>query len=222
MHTRRMAAVALTLAVCAAVSPALEGQQRNQALIHFGHVATGFDAAPGRHGLVVTAAREVNTAMLHANVAAGHPADLAAMQVNVRHVLHALDPSQQSQGPGLGFGVSRAADAVATHIELAAKAAGASETMRTRGANVATAARALKARAAAMAELGRRVLAAASAAEAAPLVQQLRTLALQLDTGADADNSGRIDLNEVEPGMNQLEAQVYAIFEGEKLPRVLW
>ena len=65
------------------------------------------------------------------------------------------------------------------------------------------------------------VLAAQTAAEAAPLVEQLRTMALQLDTGKDENGDGKRELNATEPGMNQLEAQVYSIFEGEKLPRIL-
>jgi hypothetical protein len=46
-------------------------------------------------------------------------------------------------------------------------------------------------------------------------------MALELDTGRDANGNGRIDLDATEPGMNQLEAQVYSILEGEKLPRIL-
>jgi hypothetical protein len=104
---------------------------------------------------------------------------------------------------------------------MAVKAPGASETIRKLGPNVAMAARAVAARAQAMADLARRVLAAQTAAEAAPLAEQLRTLALELDTGKDVNGSRRIDLDASEPGMNQLEAQLYSIFEGEKLPRVL-
>jgi hypothetical protein len=72
-----------------------------------------------------------------------------------------------------------------------------------------------------MADLGTRVLATQTAAQAAPLVGELRALALQLDLGRDANGNGQIEVNAIEPGMNQLEAQVYSIFEGDKLPRVL-
>lgn len=205
----------------AAMTSEVAGQQTGEALTHFSHVATGFGGAPGGRGLVVTTAIEVNTAMMYANFAAGNPTNLDAMKTNVRNVLHALVPEQGTKGPGLGFGVKRAADAVVTHIELAVKSPGASETLRKLGPNVAQAGRAVAARAQEMADLSGRVLAAQTAAQAAPLVEQLRTLALQLDTGKDVNGSGRIDLDVVEPGMNQLEAQVYSIFEGDKLPRVL-
>jgi hypothetical protein len=217
--TRSLAAV--LVAVLLSLSEDLAGQQMGEALTHFTHVATGFNGAPGGRGLVVTTAIEVNTAMLYANFAAGNPSNLDAMKTNVRNVLHALVPAQGASGPGLGFGVKRAAEAVVTHIELAVKSAGASETLRTLGPGVAQAGRAVAARAQEMADIGNRVLAAQTAAQAAPLVEELRALALQLDLGRDVNGNGQVDINGMEPGMNQLEAQVYAIFEGDKLPRVL-
>jgi hypothetical protein len=197
------------------------GQQTGEALTHFNHVAAGFTGAPGGRGLVVTTAIEVNTAMIYANFAAGNPTSLDAMKTNVRNVLHALAPEQGAKGPGLGFGVKRAAEAVVTHIELAVKSPGASEVLRKLGPAVAQAGRAVAARAQEMTDLGKRVLAAQTATQAAPLVEQLRSLALQLDLGRDANGNGQIEMNTVEPGMNQLEAQVYSIFEGDRLPRVL-
>ena len=199
----------------------LAGQQKGEALTHFNHVAAGFTGAPDGRGLVVTAAIEVNTAMMYANFAAGNATNLDAMKTNVRSVLHALVPEQGAKGPGLGFGAKRAAEAVVTHIELAVKSPGASETLRKFGPAVAQAGRAVAARAQEMADLGRQVLAAQTATQAAPLVEQLRALALQLDLGRDANGNGQIEVNAVEPGMNQLEAQVYSIFEGDRLPRVL-
>jgi hypothetical protein len=197
------------------------GQQTGEALTHFNHVATGFTGAPGGRGLVVTTAIEVNTAMMYANFAAGNPTNLDAMKANVRNVLHALVPEQGAKGPGLGFGAKRAAEAVVTHIELAVKSPGASETLRKLGPAVAQAGRAVAARAQEMTDLGKRVLAAQTPTQAAPLVEQLRALALQLDLGRDANGNGQIELNAVEAGMNQLEAQIYSIFEGDRLPRVL-
>jgi sugar lactone lactonase YvrE len=204
----------------AAATPA-SAPSSGQAMTHVGHVATGFDQAPGGRGLSVTAAMEVNAAMMHANLAAGHRSDLAQMHAHTRHVLHALAPANGAKGPGLGFGVARAADAIATHIELAAKAGDASATIRKLGPGVATAARAVARRAHAMVDLGSRILAATTVADAAPLADELRALALALDTGRDADGNGRIDLESTEPGMNQLEAGVYAILEGDKRPRIL-
>lgn len=228
MRTRRRSAGPTLLTVaCVMIVTAgyavrhAAAQPPGAALTHFSHVATGFAEAPAGRGLAVTAAVETNAAMLHANFAAGRPTDLEAMKSSVRQVLQALAPAAGTTGPGLGFGLRRAVDAIATHIDMAVRARDASATMKRLGPTIATAARAVSARAQAMTELGNRVLAAPTAAEALPLVTQLRALALELDTGADANGSGRIELDTIEPGMNQLEAQVYAVFEGEKIARIL-
>jgi sugar lactone lactonase YvrE len=163
---------------------------RGEALTHLSHVTTSFAKAPG--GLSVTAAIEVNAAMYHANLAAGQPG-LDMMKLHTLHVLDVL-PS-----------VATAADAVATHIELAMTAADASPAIRKFGPNVAASARAVTARAQAMRKLASQAIAASSFEVAAPLVQQLRAMALTLDT----------------EGMNPLEAAVYSILEAERLPRVL-
>jgi DNA-binding beta-propeller fold protein YncE len=170
-----------------AVAKALAGQ--GEALTHLGHITTAFGQSGG---LAVTAAIEVNAAMYHANLAAGQPG-LDLMKLHTVHVLDVL-PS-----------VANAAAAVATHIELAMKAGDASPVIRKLGPTIAASARAVAARAQAMRTLASQALAASSFEAMTPLVQQLRAMALTLDT----------------EGLNPLEAAVYAILEGERLPRVL-
>ena len=182
---------------------------------HVGHVATAFPNAPGGHGLAVTAAREANTAMLHANFAAGDLSSLDAMQTHARHVLHALDPEQQNEGPGLGFGVKQAAEAIVRHIEMGVESEGASEALRTYGPRVAMAGRSVVERAERGVEIIRQVLAAETAQQAGPLVRELQELALQLDTGTGSN------LEAGEGGLVHLEAQVYNVLIGERQLRVL-
>ena len=182
---------------------------------HVAHLTSGFPSAPMGRGLVVTAAEEANTAMMHANFAAGDPSNLEAMKTHVGHVLHALDPAPGGQGPGLGFGVIPAAEAIVTHIDMAMNAEGASESVRTHGPDLASAARGVAGRAERIAELGRRVLAAATAADATPLVAEIRVLALALDTGEGED------LDAGQGGLTHVEAQAYEILAGEGVLRVL-
>lgn len=216
---KQTAARALTLAVALSAVPGNAGAQQStrEALTHLLHVVNGFAAAPGGRGLAVAAASEVNVAMMHANFAAGHVHDLQTMKDNARRVVHSVTPQDRTRGPG----VKRSVELVAAHIDMAVAAPGASEAVRRLGPNVAIAARAVAARAQTLSELGARVLAAASVADAAPLVQQLSAMALELDTGRDANGNGRIDIDGTEPGLNQVEAHLYAILEAEKLPRVL-
>ena len=207
--------VAIAVPVAALIGTGAAGQQSPPAEPHVAHLTGGFPGAPAGRGLVVTAAEEANTAMMHANFAAGDPTNLDAMKTHVGHVLHALDPAQGGQGPGLGFGVRQAAEAIVTHIDMAMSADGASESVRTHGPALASAARGVAARADRMAELGQRVLAAATAAEAAPLVEELRVLALELDTGEGND------LDAGQGGMTHVEAQAYEMLSAAGLLRVL-
>jgi hypothetical protein len=190
-------------------------QQARAAAPHVAHLTSGFPGAPAGRGLVVTVAEEANTAMMHANFAAGDPANLDAMKTHVGHVLYVLDPRQGGQGAGLGFGVKPAAEAIVRHIELAMNEPDASEATLTYGPELAAAARGVAGQADRLTQIGRRVLAASTAAEATPLVEEIRALALQLDTG-----EGR-DLAAGQGGISHIEAQAYEILIGEGLLRVL-
>lgn len=55
---------------------------------------------------------------------------------------------------------------------------------------------------------------------AAPLVARVRALAYQIAEGFDVDGDGRLSFDG-EAGMQQLEAHLYLLLEGEALPREL-
>jgi hypothetical protein len=196
------------------------GAQPGQAPAHVVHVATNFNSAPAGKGLAATASTEAGIAVLHANFTAGDLSDLGAMRRHGGHVLHALDPAEGSRGPGLGYGLIRAVEGVATHVELAANAQGASASLRTHAQHVASIARSVAQRGAEAAEIARRLQAAASIRVASPLVAQLRLLMYQISEGGDLDGDGRLSLDG-EAGVQQMEAHVYLLLVGEGLPRVV-
>ena len=195
-------------------------QQGAPAPAHVAHVSTGFGSAPDGKGLAATATTEAGIAMLHANFAVGDLSDLAAMQRHAGHVLHVLDPAGGGRGPGLGFGLIRAVEGVATHIELAAGAPGASAGVRTHAQHVAMVARTVARRAEEAAVVARRLQTAPSIRRASPLVAELRLLTYQIVEGGDLNGDGELSL-EGEAGVQQLEAHVYLLLDGEGLPRML-
>ena len=192
----------------------------NQTHTHVGHVLSGFNGAPDGRGLAATASAEIGVALLHANFAAGDLSDLAAMRRHAGHVLHLLDPAPGGDGPGLGFGVIPAVEGVVRHIGLAASSAGASENVRTHAEHVTTIAGRLLANARQAAEVARQLQAAASIRRASPLVARLRSRVYQVAEGGDLDGDGRLSLDG-EAGMQQLEAHLSLLLEGERLPREL-
>jgi predicted house-cleaning NTP pyrophosphatase (Maf/HAM1 superfamily) len=110
----------------------------------------------------------------------------------VGHVLHAIDPAVEAKGPGLGYGVKKAAAGVAQHVELAAKASTASANAKTQALYVARWANNVVTWSDEIIALAQRIRTAPSAAEAAKLLPELTGLTEQLTTGIPP--VGRFDL----------------------------
>ena len=187
---------------------------------HVGHVAYAFPGAPGGRSLAATASAEIGTMVLHANFAAGDLSDYGAMRRHAGHVLHLLEPAEGASGPGLGFGVIPAVEALVSHLERAAAQSGSSDNLRTHAGHVSQIAAGMLANARQAAGLARQLGEAVSIRRAAPLVARVRALVYQIAEGFDIDGDGRMSFDG-EAGMQQLEAHLYLLLEGESLPREL-
>jgi hypothetical protein len=188
---------------------------QNPAQVHIGHVMDGFRGTPDGQGLLPTALAEARIAVQHAALAARSPDDLDSMKRHAGHVLHAVDPSIETNGPGLGYGVKRAAAGVAQHIGLAASADGASANVKTHATHVSGAANGVVARADEIVELAQRIQAETSTANAASLVAGLVTLTEQLITGEDANGDGQTGWQREEGGLEQVQQHMELMQRGE-------
>jgi hypothetical protein len=182
---------------------------------HVGHVMNAFADTPKGIGLLPAAMEEARIASVHAGLAARDPENLAAMKLHAGHVINAIDPSVVASGPGLGYGVKRAALGVATHIDLAAKVPGASANVVTHANHVGTSARNTVQRADAIVALAQRIQAATSASDAAALVSQLVSLTNEVVVGKDADADGKVTWKEGEGGLQQCDEHVRLLLAGE-------
>jgi hypothetical protein len=185
---------------------------------HIGHVVNAFGDTPMNNGLLPTAMAEARTASQHATLGVRNPANLDAMKLHAGHVINALDPTIVTAGPGLGYGLKKAALGVANHIDLAAKAPGASVNVQTHANHIATCARNTIVRADSMIAIAKRVQAATDAPAAAALMNQLVSLGNQLVAGFDANADGRITTQEGEGGLQQAEEHVQLMLAGEPKP----
>jgi hypothetical protein len=186
--------------------------------VHIGHVVNAFNDVPGGVGLLPIAMTEAKTAAQHATLAARAPADLAGMKLHTGHVLNALDPTIVAAGPGKGYGVRRAATGIATHIELAAKAEGATPAVTMHASHIATASRSTLARVDQIVALAKQIQAATAAPEAAALVTQMASLCEQLVSGVDANSDGRVTWQAGEGGLQQVQEHVNLMLAPEKKP----
>jgi hypothetical protein len=182
---------------------------------HIGHVVNGFTDTPNGQGLLATAVAEARVAAQHATLSARTPTNLASMKLHAGHVIHALDPTVETMGPGAGYGVKKAATGVASHIELAAKAQGASQGIITHSVHIATSARNTVQRADSLIALAKQVQAATDAAAAAAIVTQMVSLSEQLIAGADANANGRVTWEAGEGGLQTCQEHLTLMLAGE-------
>jgi hypothetical protein len=180
-----------------------------------GHVLDKMNGTPDGAGLLPTALAEAAIAEQHAALAAKSPDNLDGMKRHAGHVLNAVDPGVEPQGPGKGYGVKKAASGVAAHIGLAAKSEGASDNVKLHATHVAGAAESVVARCDAIAALVAQIRAATSAADAAPLAAKLSALTQQLSTGVDANGDGRIGWQAPEGGLAQAQQHMNLMQAGE-------
>jgi hypothetical protein len=188
--------------------------------IHIGHVVNSFNDTPNNQPLLAVAVAEARTAAQHAALAMRQPTNLEYMKTHAGHVLNALDPSRMPMGPGLGYGVRRAATGVMTHIDLAAKAGGASQNVITHAGHVSISAKNTVARADEAISLAEQIRAATSADAAAKLVEQLVSVTSQLIPGADKNSDGRVTPTDGEGGLQACEDHVKLLLAGEGLPPI--
>lgn len=185
--------------------------------VHIGHIVNAFAEAPMGQGLLATAMAEARIAIQHAALAARNPANLDAMKLHAGHVINAIDPTIIDKGPGLGYGVKKAAEGIATHIDLAAKSPGASKNVVMHAEHVAAAARNSVQRSDQIVAIAKQIQAATSASDAAALVSQLVSLTNELVAGKDINADGRVGTEPGEGGLQQCDEHIKLLLAGEKL-----
>ena len=182
---------------------------------HIGHVVNSFGDTPNNQGLLAVALAEAKTAAQHAALAARSPTDLEAMKLHAGHIVNAIDPSIVAAGPGLGYGARKAAMGIGSHIDLAAKAQGASPNVIMHASHVSMSARNTVTRCDQIIALAQQIQGAASASDAAALISQLVSLTSQLTAGADANGDGKIGWQDKEGGLQQAQEHVTLLLAGE-------
>ena len=185
--------------------------------VHIGHVVNSFADVPDKKSLLFIAQAEAGVAAQHAALGARASTNLDQMKLHAGHVLNALDPSLQPMGPGKGYGLKKAAAGIAMHIELAAKAMGASQNVIVHANHISTSAKNTSKRVEDAIALCQKIQASTSAADAAALMTQLVSLTAELQPGKDANADGRVGWQEGEGGLQQVEEHVKLMLAGEGL-----
>jgi hypothetical protein len=213
-------AAAFLLSACSGQMAAEKAKApANMAHAHMGHVTTSWKDTPDKMGLLPTAMAEAKIAKQHAGLALQQPANLAWLKTHTVHVVNAVDPSVEAKGPGLGYGVMKAAAGAAQHIGFAADSEGASANVKAHAEHVATSTGNAVDWAKQIVALGDRVKASTSAADAAVMVRLIDGLATQLVDGTDANKDGKVTWVKGEGGLGQAELHMGFMSKGEGLTK---
>lgn len=181
---------------------------------HLGHILNAFNDTPNMQGLLPLAVAEAGIAAQHAMLALRNPGNLDQLKLHAGHVIHAIDPTVVTSGPGQGYGVKRAATTIVTHIDLAAKTPGAPAAATTHAAHIGTSAKNVISRSDQILTLAKQVQAATSAEAAAGLMNQVSSLAAQLVAGADANGDGRVGWQDKEGGLQHVDEHIKLLIGG--------
>jgi hypothetical protein len=198
---------------------AAQGGGGGGAHAHIRHVTVGWKDTPNGMGLGPTMEEEARIAEQHAGFAAQRPTNLKWMQTHIRHVRHAIDPSSEKGGPGMGYGVIRAARGVAAHIRFAAEASDASANVKLHSTHVATSANNVVSWSNRIIILSDGVLAAKDTLKeverAADWVKRIHETTQQMLNGFDLDGDGKISWQHGEGGIAQAKQQIGFMKKGE-------
>jgi hypothetical protein len=205
----------LALSLCAFLIPESATAQDGPGHTHISHVGDAFRGTPDGMGLLPTAMAEAQVVVQHTGFAARDLTDLDAMKRHVGHVLNALDPAEVENGPGLGYGVLPAINGAVRHIELAAASEGVSDGVKAHSGHVATSGKNTAERAERAVALAKGIMEATSAADAAPMMEDLLGLADQLLNGLDANEDGRVGWQTGEGGIEQAQTHLTLMKRGE-------
>lgn len=178
--------------------------QGNMVQTHIGHVMDAFNGTPMNMGLLPTAMAEARIAAQHAGLAA-KSTTLAMIQTHAGHVINTIDPAIVAQGPGLGYGVKKAAMGAATHADFAGKAPEANAGVKTHSMHVNAAATNVATMSDAVVAIAQKIRASTSMEEALMLAAQMQAMAEQLTSGVDADKNGSIGWDKPEGGLMQAQ-----------------
>lgn len=101
------------LAACVSV------QLPSIAHVHVGHAVTAWPDTPGKKGLFDIAQQEAKIVAEHAGYAVAGARDINEVKMHLGHVLHALNPALEKEGPGTGYGLMKSLDGTADHLGFA-------------------------------------------------------------------------------------------------------
>ncbi|MCH9674998.1 MAG: hypothetical protein K0U93_26385 [Gammaproteobacteria bacterium] len=180
-------------------------------------VASAWPYTPGKQGLLTVLEQEAKLASRHSRFSLKKPADLRWTHTQLHQLRHAIDPKTENNGPGIGYGVIRAAQDIAAEMHEAVDTPGASDNVRQHALRIAAASEHISTLATEARELAAQGLAADSPTVTAQVSERIAAVLDQIVYGRDQNDDGKIDQDAPEGGVTHLRQLVATMMAGEGL-----
>ena len=196
--------------VIPASSTTSEPAEPKEYQIHIGHILTSWNDTPGEVGLATILEQEAMIAKEHAGYAVTDLEDLPNIQLHTRHVRHAVDPTQErtGEGPGMGYGIVKAAAGIIQHMEFARDAADVSESAKIHAEHVLASARNIQFWAGKTVAKAGQIIGGASPVSSAFYAEEIVDRIDWILNGVDANGDGNVSWEEGEGGLAQVRAHL--------------
>ena len=216
MHAMRIIGLFAVFTVLAGTASALLPNPNQESHVHIGHVLDAWEDTPDQMGLLPVAQAEAAIALEHIALALAAK-DLKEIKLHIGHVLHVLDPALEADGPGLGYGLVKAARGVTKHIGLASISEDVSLNVQVHASHAGVSATNVIHWAEEALKLARRAKATTYRNTAQFNAGKIATLLGQIVDGVDADGDGTVSWDTDEGGLAQVEQHMAHMAEGEGL-----
>ena len=168
--------------------------------LHLGHVMTNWRDTPGGRGFLPVALDQARAAALHAGLAV-KGTSLDDIKAQASEVLKALDPTVESGAADTTYGVKKAIAGAVQHLQLAARAEGATPNLTTHAGDVSSALDdALR-----------------WTDEAVAVAQRIRAAADRAEAVAGARDLAALTSRISDDGLGRAQSQMNLILRGENL-----
>ncbi len=204
--------------IAVALAVALSGTafaQQKESHLHMDHVLKSWNDTPDKKGFLETSQAEAAIALQHIKLAVAKPGDLDNIKLHAAQAMHALDPSVIAKGPGLGYGVKKAAAGVVAHIGFAAKAGDASDNVKLHAVHVSASANNIVQWVDEAVALAQGVDKQSTAGSALTEAKKVRRVLDRIIEGLDANKDGTTSWQEGEGGLAQAEQHMGFMTQGE-------
>ena len=171
---------------------------------HLGHIEKSWHETPDAVGLLAILIEEAQIAHAHAGYAITDTEYYDNIRLHIPHVRHAISSNTEPGGPGKGFGVERAAQGVADHMDYARNTSDATDSVKVHAEHVIASAQNIVAWSNKIIRMSDQIMGGAGPVWVSYYAEEVAKRTDWILNGNDANGDGKISWAEGEGGLAQI------------------